>query len=234
MDRLQNVFTLNNWGVSLLDSKNVVCAIHAFQSGVDAMRTFTGVDATTDDATMSHGASESVAPKDKNPLFSLQAGTKLDGLQQGAFYTYDRPLLLPADAQIPGSDMDSTILTASAVLIFNFGMACHQFGKQTGQEAAIRQAAQIYELILRMVNRTGLSEKLCNIFMCLALNNLANIHSEQCDYESCEQCLECMRDLFEYHEDIDQFALQFLNECEWTEIKLNLLFLRTPTTAQAA
>jgi hypothetical protein len=130
--------------------------------------------------------------------------------------------------------LETYMLTSSAILIFNFGMACHQFGKETGQEGALHQAVQIYELTLRMINRSCISEYLSKVVMCLALNNLANLHSDFCDYNKYECCLECAKELLFHDSSIDLFALNFLDESEWDALKLNLMHSQTPSASSAA
>lgn len=238
MNPLHDASILNNLGVALLESKDTVHAIHSFQRAVNIMKEFTDVlasqdvsDAPADDSTMRY---ETPSPEIE-ALCKLQTGTKLESLNQGIYYTYDRPLLLPTNVIVPNQEaLDTYMLTSSAILIFNFGMACHQFGKETGQEGALRQAVQIYELTLRMINRSCISEYLSKVVMCLALNNLANLHSDLCDYDNCECCLECVKELLFHDSNIDVFALDFLDESEWSELKLNLMYGQTPSAASAA
>jgi hypothetical protein len=246
MDPLNCAASLNNLGVTLLECKNTMAAIHAFQQAVNVMKEFTDSVVTTAQGvvgTTVANRKEPCAPATASPitdihasLFQLQTGTNLESLNQGFYYAYDRPLLLPTNIVISAcEDIDLHVFTASALIVFNFGMACHQLGKETGQESALRQAVQIYELALRMVYRhTGMNESISKVFMCLAWNNLASLHNDLCSYENCEGCLECVRNLLMYDSDIDLFALDFLDEFEWTELKLNLIYNLIPTTAQAA
>ena len=238
MNPLHDASILNNLGVALLESKDTVHAIHSFQRAVNIMKEYTDVLASQES---SAGPADDTFMRYETPspaidaFCKLETGTKLESLNQGIYYTYDRPLLLPTDVSVSTQEsLDTYMLTSSAILIFNFGMACHQFGKETGQEGALRQAVQIYELTLRMINRSCISEYLSKVVMCLALNNLANLHSDLCDYENCECCLECVKEILFHDSNIDLFALDFLDETEWSELKLNLMYGQTPSAASAA
>jgi hypothetical protein len=239
MDPLNNASALNNWGVNLLEFNDTVCAIDTFQRAVHMMKHFTDSVVTIQlDLDFDQ---PSMLPSLRRPStgtavssFQLRTGTKLDCLGKGVYYTYDRPILLPTDNKISTpEEFNSNMVVSGAILVFNFGMACHQLGTQSGQEASLRQAVRIYELTLNMLHQTGIHESYSMVLMCLALNNLANIHSDLCDYESCESCLECVRDLLMDDANIDSFALEFIDESDWTELKLNLMYAQNGSAAAA-
>jgi hypothetical protein len=230
MNPLHDACILNNLGVALLESKETMHAIHSFQHAVNIMKEFTHVLA--EDVPVERHDSPYLA---SDAFCKLRQGTKLESLNQENYYTYDRPLLLQVNVTLSSPEaLDSFMLMSSAILIFNFGMACHQFGKETGQEGVLRQAVQIYELTLRMINRSCISEYLRKVVMCLVLNNLANLHSDLCDFNKYKCCLECVKELLFHDSSIDLFALNFLDESEWDALKLNLMHSQTPSASSAA
>jgi tetratricopeptide (TPR) repeat protein len=237
MNPLHDASVLNNSGVALLESKDTLHAINSFQRAVNVMKDLTDVIASEDDSGANAQDSDmryETSSREIEALCMLQTGMKLESLNQGIYYTYDRPLLLPTNMVLPSSEaLDAYMVTSSVILIFNFGMACHQFGKETGQEGATHQAIQIYELTLRMISRSSISDCIGKVVMCLALNNLANLYSDLCDYENCDCCLECVKELL-YDSSINLFALDFLDESEWSEMKMNLMYGRKRSAASAA
>lgn len=76
--------------------------------------------------------------------FRLMSGTKLEGLQEEFYYTYDRPLLLVSlGSTIPAADKAETpqdIYVASVVLIFNLALAYHNYAKKSGLSSSLQHA----------------------------------------------------------------------------------------------
>jgi tetratricopeptide (TPR) repeat protein len=231
MDPLHDASIFNNLGVALLESKDTLHAIHSFQRAINILKEFTEELASQDES----GATADTESAEIESFCMLQTGMKLKSLNQGIYYTYNRPLLLPTNTVLPSPEaLNAYMVTSGVILIFNFGMACHQFGKETGQEAALHQAIQIYELTLRMISRSSTIDCIGKVVMCLALNNLANLHSDRCDYKNCDCCLECVKEILYHDICIDLFVSDFLDEWEWSELKMNLLYGRTLSAASAA
>jgi hypothetical protein len=234
MERLQSVAALNNLGVNLLESKDTACAIQAFQTAIGVMKEFTSFFTSQDSA---DGISLMETPRTniEAPRFKPRTGARLEVLEQGIYYTFDKSFTLPTDFTVTNDeDFELLIVTASAVLVFNFGMACHQFGKQQGHDKSLRQAVNIYELVLRMVHEQGVNAYFGKVLFCLALNNLANLHSDLCEYSNCETCLKFLEEILRYDAYIDLFAHDFLDEMEWFDVKQNLMYAKTPSAAHAA
>lgn len=232
MNTLQEALRTNNEGVQLLIGGSIVGALHAFQSAITAMK---------DAAASSHAAPSS---HDETPhtislmsdrterFFSLeQRQGSLAGIQNEHCYVYDRPLLIPSNPELLSEDeVDTFITTSSLFIIFNFAIACHQQGKVSGNEFALQRAGQLYNLTLKILATKGINSELLTVLQCLAPNNLAQLHYDQCDYQTSQSCVKTMHDLVVTTDCLEDY----LDETVAEEILLNLTYLQTPTAARAA
>ena len=131
--------------------------------------------------------------------------------------------------------MSSVVATASTYIIFNFALTCHVVGKQTGRERYMIRAMRLYELTLKVLH-TAQSSSDCSphemhsVLKCLALNNLAQIHYELCDYRSSQLCHDSLYTLLITIKHMDTY----LDENEIEDIMLNLVYVKSPTVAKAA
>jgi hypothetical protein len=234
MERLQSAAALNNLGVNLLESKDTSCALHVLQTGVDMMKEFTNFF-TCQDSDVGILSMEDLRTNIEAPWFKPRTGSSLDGMEQGMYYNFDKAFILPTDFAVASDeDFEFFIVSSSSVLLFNFGLAFHQFGKQHSHDVSLRQAKKIYNLVLHMVHEQGVNDYFGIILFCLALNNLANLHNDLCDYKNCLTCLECLEDIFSCDGYVDLFAHEILDEMEWFDIKQNVLHAKSPSAAHAA
>ena len=123
----------------------------------------------------------------------------LDSLNVGISYIYNRPLLIPTDITIQSMEhMNSVVVTASTYIIFNFALTCHVVGKHTGKESYFIRAMRLYELTLKVLetaqssNGSSYVHEMHSVLECLALNNLAQMHYELCDYRSSQFYMDSM------------------------------------------
>jgi len=149
----------------------------------------------------------------------------LQGLQDGKLFVFDRPLFLSHG----GDDSEETLELTSAILMFNFALATHQLGKLTSNSRMLLQSKHLYDLTLRCCsNKYG---EAALVLQCLALNNLAHILHEECDYSSSKLY---MHRLATITDDECLLLLTFyVAPQEVEEILLNLL-QKEPAAAQAA
>jgi hypothetical protein len=161
----------------------------------------------------------------------------LDGLNCGISYIYNRPLLIPSDITIQSMEhMNSVVVTASTYIIFNFALTCHVVGKHTGKESYFTRSMRLYELTLKVLDTAQASStspyvhEMHSVLECLALNNLAQMHYELCDYQSSQFYMDSMYALLMTIKRMDAY----LEENELEEIMLNLVYLQSPTVAKAA
>ena len=224
MNPLEKAIMINNEGVHRLNFGNISGALHAFQSAVVVMK----------EAAVSH-AEYPALPNDRNDcsLWGVEPRPgNLVGLQNEHCYVFTRPLLIPTDVKISTpEELDSFVLTSSAIVIFNFALASHQFGNISGQQAPLRRAGRLYDLTLKILVRgENHYHHMHAILQCLALNNLAQLCYDQCDYAKSQTCIETMYDLVATTDCLDSH----LNEHEAAEIMLNIVHLQPPTVARAA
>jgi tetratricopeptide (TPR) repeat protein len=233
-------------GVTLLESNHTAGAIYAFQEAALVMTTFTYRYLLKDVHSIMSVPYCTIIPsaikKSLCNINALHAGAMLVGLSHCEYYVYKRPLILPQHLSFTLSDeFDLHILKSSAILIFNVGIACHQFGNQNCgaaalRQAALRQAAQLYEITIQMILQARMNDNFLLIFLGITLNNLAIIHYELCDYDTCTRYFEYIRNLFARATNFDTIALEYLHEVEWSDLQLNLTFIQSPSVpvAQAA
>lgn len=127
-------------------------------------------------------------------------------------------------------DVDSIVLTSSTSIIFNLALACHQYGKITGQELPLAKAGHLYSLIVNILDGEDRNNKTHGALQCLALNNLAQLHYEHCDNKKSASCMASMYDLLKFTDYLEAY----LDEDEADEIRLNLVHLHPPSAAHAA
>jgi hypothetical protein len=174
----------------------------------------------------------SVLPQEQRSSSAL-----LDGLNVGISYIYNRPLLIPTDISIQSMEhMNSVVVTASTYIIFNFALTCHLVGKHTGKDSYFIRAMRLYELTLKVLetaqsnSSTPCVHEMHSVLECLALNNLAQMHYELCDYRSSQFYMDSMYALLITIKRMDTY----LEENELEEIMLNLVYLQSPSVAKAA
>jgi hypothetical protein len=164
-------------------------------------------------------------------------GVLLSGLNSGLSYIYNRPLLIPTDITIQNLDhMNSVVVTSSIYIIFNFALACHLVGKCSGKENYMIRAVRLYELTLKVLDTAQHQRDNCyqheilSVLECLTLNNLAQIHYEQCNYKLSQFYMDNMYELLMNVQCMDAY----LDENELEEMMLNLVYLQSPPVAKAA
>jgi hypothetical protein len=146
-------------------------------------------------------------------------------------YIYDRPLLIPTVPRFQTQDdLDVFVLTTSTYIIFNFALACHQFGKVYGDEDALKRAGCLYNLTIKSLANDDHATPVHVALQCLALNNLAQLHYDHCDFVKSQGCLEIMYDLVIRTDCLDKY----LNDNETEELMLNMVHMQPPIAASAA
>jgi hypothetical protein len=234
MNTLERATRLNNKGAYLLESNSIVSAIQVLQSGLQSIKAYAheaGIGATESKRPIPTPCVDDI-------YFRVTVGTKLVGLQDEYFYTYNRPLLLNLGSTIPvNSDIIETpkdVYVATVVIIFNLALAYHHHAKKCGLTSSIKHAIKMYRLAIKMADCMEIDQFFGKALTCFTLNNLANLHSNLCEYEASKYCLKCIKDSFWNDAHIDVFVIDFLEEEEWVEIKLNCLYGHSPVAAQAA
>ena len=235
MNTVKRAIYLNNNGVSLLEANNTVCAIQVLQNGIHWIKEFAHKESIM---RLTELRSPTQLPRTDNCFFQITAGKKLEGLQAESYYIYDRPLLLSIGRNRHEADEPDAasrdIYSASVVLIYNLALAYHHHAKKCGISRLQQHAIKMYHLAMKMSDCTEIDQCLGKALTCFILNNLANVHSDLCDFGNCEYCLKCIKDSFLNNVHVDFFANGFIDEEEWVEIKLNCIYGHSPSAAQAA
>jgi hypothetical protein len=228
MIMLQQAILHNNKGVHLLNAGNSYCAIRAFHIGYALMKEVAQAILENETHTKS--------PIDTDSWLSSfgqksRTGLRLSGLEHSLCFVFDRPLLVDTDK------VDSKELPAVSVttILFNLGLACHQVGRLSGSEVPLRLASKYYNLVFRVICQSHMDHGVLGVLKCLALNNLAHLYYEGCDYRESQGCLECMVRHITQTGCLDSSsAHSFLSKADCDEIKLNFFHLVPPSTASAA
>jgi hypothetical protein len=238
MSSLYEAAALNTEGVRLLGLGNTADALPKLQSAVAFMK-----EVAVEHAENPHEFlrtlrrnDQSLRPSTATHMeedWSFGSGI-LSSLKSDVCYIYNRPLLLPSTTlrtTRSREDVDEFILTASTFLIFNFALACHQHGMTSRSEEYLSRAAALYRLTLKSLASTeGSIQPIHTILQCLALNNLANLHFDRCDYAKSQACLSLMCDIIMTTDCLDTH----LSGKEMEELMLNTIHMQPPLVAHAA
>jgi hypothetical protein len=246
MDPLTLAARWNNWGIQLLLNSHSLQAMETFLRAAHLMRDLTDV-MTHNSSQHEHVSAEYPPPmqnaSDRSPEglntpaynFSFRTYKTRNSLDKGVFYVYNRPFVLPTSCGFSTSnELAVYLVTSSAVIAFNYAIACHQLGKISGQTAPLQRSKQSYNLVIRILQRVGTQQEFGKFLTCLALNNLANIHTEICNFENSERCLERLRNLLGNDPYIQEFASEFMDDAEWSNLELNVMCSQCTWSAQAA
>jgi hypothetical protein len=98
----------------------------------------------------------------------IRTGMKIEGLQHGYHYTYDRPLLLYANAICQTSNDTEMLYLVSVVLIFNLALTYHIHAKICATSQ--RNAVKTYNLAAKMAESIQKDQWIGWIILCFALN----------------------------------------------------------------
>lgn len=226
LKQVQGAITINNEGVHLLNGGNIPGALQAFQSAIAALKK--AAESCQSERT------QIIFQKAWNDqsLFSFeQRPVAVAGLQNVHSYIYNRPLLIPTDLKILSHVcLDSFVTSSTAFVIFNFALAHHEQGKTRGHEVSLRRAGQLYNVTLKVLANKESSNNSGAVLQCLALNNLAQLYYDNCDFQKCQFCMVTVNDFVAKTDCLNAY----LDETEVDEIMLNLIYLQPPTVAGAA
>jgi hypothetical protein len=227
----QQAAVLNNEGVHMLRRGDFEGAIHCFQRGLSLLKEITTFQGQGEQQQVTQGGNQENTSEVSSVSLEEGKDVALGGLLRGPCFVYDHPVLLKTN------DQESEVLMSSTILLFNFGLACHQCWMRTGSDDAMRHATEVYQLILGVLVGRASHENdgTCGVLQCLVLNNLAHLHFEACEYLQTQYCMEGLRDLILLEGWLDEpCSSAFMSDYEREELKLNLLHIKTPSTAQAA
>jgi tetratricopeptide (TPR) repeat protein len=183
---------LNNEGVSLLEESDTQRALQIFQQSLALMRrTVNDIEDNDSKEHMGNNLESFTYPLRQSPI-------TLPNLQSGNFYIYNGAVFLPEDLAISeDEDFQQVLAVFSSIILLNLALAFHLDGKCSGREASLKKAGRLYQMVLQLLNETESTDTEVAVLALLAFNNMAHIHFEHCDYESCRACLESVFGLVE-------------------------------------
>jgi hypothetical protein len=230
MSTLRHVILLNNEGVRLHLSGDLTGAIQAYQMGYFAIQAiaqpilqYQTVCCALTTATESMRS----AMVESTTRIQLRTSAKLETMQPNLCFVNYRPLMLQF------YDRDSIAILC--FLRYNMGLASHELGIRSGCEQLLRCATESYDWTLLMLCNYTIDRDKHGILMCLALNNLAHLHYEKCDFRSSQSCIECMNYLITGMRCLEDLTVAlFLTQRECDQIKLNVVHMKPPVAAGAA
>lgn len=239
MDPLNEAIALNNEGASLIDCGRSLDAIHQIRKAVDFMNDFRG------ECDSSPFKTPNSSQDDHSTLYIKKS---LQQQQHNSFFVYCRPVRIPTNVDLSSihDDFATHFQTTNCYIFFNLAIACHQFGMASGFDAPLLLAKEFYQgvLLIQSQLHANVSDSQSHyLIQCLVMNNLAHIHSERCEYDSSQCCINCVCDLIARTGclNLEHFLPEtatarsvWLRDDEVNEIKLNLMFGEPPTMAQAA
>lgn len=187
MNFVKQATKLNNEGVSRMAGDENTKAMVAFQQSLALMKQSVNQFESEDDDDDKDMSEAKFAPLRKSPF-------DLSMFQSGPSYVYNHYLLLH-DKDFVEGDTESVLVLSSAIILFNFALACHQQGLSSGREAALKKASQLYRLTVKLLVDNELHDINTTSLALVALNNRAQIHYDQCDYAESRFCIEEMASL---------------------------------------
>jgi hypothetical protein len=226
MQPFQKAIDLVNAGARTLKSGCALDAVHLIRQAIVAMK---------DETQAYHSCTY---PSRTTPAVAPMVETICDLADcDGRYFLYERPLEYQGGREIKSrEDFESVRHTLSLYAMFNLALACQHFGMVSGTSAPLQRAMELYYTLLSTPYDSFVhNDSTMNyaLMQCLALNNLTYIHHERFEYEASQDCVEWMVETFEKTGCLDNCAC-YLSALEAEEIKVNGMFLRPPSVAQAA
>jgi hypothetical protein len=242
MEEIQRVINLNNNGVALLELNDLSHAVQLFQIGIQSIKqcTIHIPSSTFKEMTMPQELVPSLTNEFNDIPYdtSFSMGTRIQGMQRGICYTFDRPLIIDSITSplmtFNTEEFESKFYFVTTILFFNFALASHQYALRCGKCSSLQLAARMYNIAANFIRETDFDRCTGEIILCLIMNNMASLHFELCDFKRCESDLKCIHNSLSDDKYLDVIVMQFLDEDEWVQLKLNYFYFQLPVVAQAA
>ena len=210
MESIDNAITLNNEGVSLLQSGNDHAAVAALTRSLGIIRVHLN-DASRRSAASHHQQLQA-------PFHNF---VPLPDLEDESYFIANQAITVK-----PGTYLDSAdaINTFSGCTIMNLALAYHRRG-QLGNEACMQKAETLYTMATKLFNGRTILTGTALVVRLAATNNLCHVRYERGDFELAKQELDCVAFLFR-NPDIESALM--------SGIVFNALLLKSPSVAPAA
>jgi hypothetical protein len=239
MQSLQEVIKFNNEGARLLHSGSTMDALYVFRmAAVSLKQVRLAVPSaehapSTPDPTPCVSSTVQMPNKDDNDTIMDETFSQaLQSPHDGPFYVHYRPLMIPANILLSSADQAELVQILTTFVLFNLALACHHYGKVSGMSEPLKRAKELYGVVLKYGGSAdeGASQAV-DLMQCLALNNLAHLHYEHCQYEISTRYMENMYELIGQTQCLD---CRYVSSSEAEEIVLNVHFAMPPAVAAAA
>lgn len=214
---------LNNQSVLFLANGDTKEATAGFQAALSALKY--AVD-EQDDTPSEHTEQISVG-KVQEPSFR-ESPFPMIGLSTEQGFIYDKSITIDLPDTQHAID-ELTLPFYSAVILFNLAQNFHQAAR-LGKESFYKRAAMLYGMCRKLLGNLSQPTMATIILYLLALNNQAQVHYEQCEYENSQLCLKEMSMIMSDTKGIKDFLSGRLME----GLVLNIMLLEPPKLAHAA
>jgi hypothetical protein len=241
MNSFQRAIVTNNHGVKLLESDDTLLAIAAFQGGIQLIKDYGDACNMNQKLTsdVQNGQSfepeycPSIATNDSFGLPHIPLTTT--DFQQGLYYSYDRPILLPSNLLTSSPQvLQSKLYLISAILLFNLALTFQKHANQNCTSSTMLRVVRVYTLAGTVLEQGCCNDDWGKFMMCLIFNNLANLYYELCDYDASHYLFSRIKQSVSNDVAINDFATSFLTEDEWMEVQLNCVYSQIPSAASSA
>jgi hypothetical protein len=228
MNSIKYACSLNNQGVDLLVAGDSVSALEFLQSAQKLLKealfeletvttSCSGVTLSNEDATL--------------PFFESPAA--LPGLEDTEFYIYHHGIHMITNTTngVITRESEEMLSLYNAIVLFNLALAFHHDGS-LGREQSLKTAALLYGMTVQLLARSNNPDDIsATILTLLALNNKAQIHYDQCEYN---HSIDCMLIVSEIILDSADGLRSALNPKDVEGLMLNSILMNAPTAAPAA
>ena len=224
---LRHIIDLNLRGVLLLAAGNNKNAVVEFSRALAKLHDMVKASKMLSDTLSLPSNIET-----ESPSHLCQSDFALPSFSNTEIYICGRPILILPDDHEEISQVQQFSFLLEAALLFNMALAWHQDGLVGGREMSLRQAAWLYNrCCISLENVPLFSFVAAGRGLCaMALNNVAQIYHDQCDYNMADFCLHNLSICVSSSSVANGRFL--CNEIEG--ILLNLIHCVPPTVARAA
>ena len=174
MELLHEACQLNNAGAALLGSNKGSSAVHMLKKALVIMERLSRDEGSEDLIMMTTEEASAETEAIHQPFVEVPR-------MQDTFFVYNRALVLT-----DGNGISVDLAFSNATILFNLALAFHQRGWAFCEEAKLRRAIHLYDLVVRLVSHSDSSARHGTLAI-VALNNQAHVHRELCEFQ--EACL---------------------------------------------
>jgi hypothetical protein len=219
MNSIQYAYRLNNKGVNIFVSGNLSKAkISVRTRALRILKEATKEVGLTSCIGMHFSSKEAELPFYESTL-------ALPGLQDTHFYIYDHGIMLTGIANGENKEMLPLCSLSTA-------LASHNKARLLGNEKAVEKASLFYSVTVNILSASTMPDSMSTTLLTLlALNNICQIHNDQCEYI---QSVDCLKAISKIMGSVDSLY-SVLNDEGIKGLLLNTVLLNVPTAdAQAA